>query len=66
MPYITAFFLPRAAGDRPRVVPDGAVNFAFLGQFAETERDTIFTTEYSMRTGMEAVYTLLEDRKSVV
>ena len=53
MPYITAFFLPRAAGDRPRVVPDGAVNFAFLGQFAETERDTIFTTEYSMRTGME-------------
>ena len=56
MPYITAFFLPRAAGDRPRVVPDGAVNFAFLGQFAETERDTIFTTEYSMRTGMEAVY----------
>ena len=53
MPYITAFFMPRAAGDRPDVVPDGAVNFAFLGQFAETPRDTIFTTEYSMRTGME-------------
>lgn len=59
MPYITAFFMPRAAGDRPDVVPKGAVNFAFLGQFAETVRDTIFTTEYSMRTGMEAVYTLL-------
>ncbi|MDO8169516.1 oleate hydratase [Bifidobacterium breve] len=59
MPYITAFFMPRAAGDRPDVVPDGAVNFAFLGQFAETPRDTIFTTEYSMRTGMEAVYMLL-------
>ena len=58
MPYITAFFMPRSAGDRPDVVPDGAVNFAFLGQFAETPRDTIFTTEYSMRTGMEAVYTL--------
>ena len=40
-------------------MPDGSVNFAFLGQFAETPRDTIFTTEYSMRTGMEAVYTLL-------
>ena len=40
------------------VVPEGAVNFAFIGQFAETPRDTIFTTEYSMRTGMEAVYTL--------
>ena len=48
MPYITAFFMPRAAGDRPAVVPEGAVNFAFLGQFAETKRDTIFTTEYSM------------------
>ena len=59
MPYIDAFFMPRSAGDRPDVVPDGAVNFAFLGQFAETPRDTIFTTEYSMRTGMEAVYTLL-------
>ena len=59
MPYIDAFFMPRAAGDRPDVVPEGAVNFAFLGQFAETERDTIFTTEYSIRTGMEAVYTLL-------
>ena len=59
MPYITAFFMPRAKGDRPDVVPEGAVNFAFIGQFAETPRDTIFTTEYSMRTGMEAVYTLL-------
>ena len=59
MPYIDAFFMPRAYGDRPKVVPDGSVNFAFLGQFAETPRDTIFTTEYSMRTGMEAVYTLL-------
>ena len=49
MPYIDAFFMPRAAGDRPDVVPEGAVNFAFLGQFAETERDTIFTTEYSIR-----------------
>ena len=55
MPYITAFFMPRTAGDRPAVVPEGAVNFAFIGQFAETKRDTIFTTEYSMRTGMEAV-----------
>lgn len=65
MPYITAFFMPRAAGDRPDVVPDGAVNFAFLGQFAETVRDTIFTTEYSMRTGMEAVYTLLNIDRGV-
>ena len=42
-----------SSGDRPDIVPQGAVNFAFLGQFAETGRDTIFNTEYSMRTGME-------------
>lgn len=65
MPYITAFFMPRKAGDRPKVVPDGAVNFAFLGQFAETPRDTIFTTEYSVRTAMEAVYTLLNVDRGV-
>ena len=65
MPYIDAFFMPRAFGDRPDIVPKGAVNFAFLGQFAETGRDTIFTTEYSMRTGMEAVYTLLDIDRGV-
>ena len=58
MPYITAFFMPRSAGDRPDVIPDGSINAAFLGQFAETPRDTIFTTEYSVCTAMEAVYGL--------
>lgn len=65
MPYITAFFMPRSKGDRPDIVPSGAINFAFIGQFAETKRDTIFTTEYSMRTGMEAVYTLLNIDRGV-
>ena len=65
MPYINAFFQPRKNVDRPNVVPEGAVNFAFIGQFAETPRDTIFTTEYSMRTGMESVYTLLNVERGV-
>ncbi|MEV0671191.1 oleate hydratase [Mycobacterium sp. NPDC050441] len=65
MPYVTAFFMPRQAGDRPAVVPDGAVNFAFIGQFAETTRDCIFTTEYSVRTGMEAAYQLLGIERGV-
>ena len=65
MPYINAFFQPRKNEDRPHVVPDGAVNFAFLGQFTETPRDTIFTIEYSMRTGMESVYTLLDIDRGV-
>ena len=65
MPYVTAFFMPRKAGDRPAVVPEGAVNFAFIGQFAETSRDCIFTTEYSVRTGMESVYQLLNVERGV-
>ena len=65
MPYITAFFMPREAGDRPDIIPTGSVNFAFLGQFAETKRDTIFTIEYSVRTAMESVYTLLDIDRGV-
>ena len=65
MPYINAFFQPRKKTDRPLVVPEGSVNFAFIGQFAETPRDTIFTTEYSMRTGMESVYTLMNIDRAV-
>ncbi|MGH3804981.1 MAG: oleate hydratase, partial [Pseudonocardiaceae bacterium] len=66
MPYVTSFFMPRQAGDRPDVVPHGAMNFAFIGQFAETPtRDCIFTTEYSVRTAMEAVYQLLDIERGV-
>lgn len=65
MPFITAQFMPRAPGDRPKVVPDGSINLAFLGQFAETPRDTVFTTEYSVRTAMEAVYTLTGVERAV-
>lgn len=65
MPYVTSFFMPRKAGDRPDVVPEGSVNFAFIGQFAETSRDCVFTTEYSVRTPMEAVYQLLDIERGV-
>lgn len=69
MPFITAQFMPRSFGDRPYVVPKNAVNFAFLGQFVETlddpGRDTVFTTEYSGRCAMEAVYVLTGVEKKV-
>ncbi len=65
MPFASAYFQPRQAGDRPAVVPEGCVNFAFIGNFAETPRDTVFTTEYSIRTAMEAVYTLLDVDRGV-
>ncbi|WP_165063770.1 oleate hydratase [Paludisphaera rhizosphaerae] len=59
MPYITSQFLVREAGDRPRVVPEGSVNLAFIGQFCELPEDTVFTVEYSVRAAMTAVYGLL-------
>lgn len=65
MPFASAYFQPREAGDRPDVVPEGSVNFAFIGNFAETPRDTVFTTEYSIRTAMEAVYTLMNVDRGV-
>lgn len=66
MPYITSYFMPRKAGDRPAVVPEDSVNLAFIGNFAESPtRDTVFTTEYSVRTAMEAVYTLLNVDRGV-
>ncbi len=46
-------------------MPTGCVNAAFIGNFAETPRGTVFTTEYSVRTAMEAVYTLLDIDRGV-
>lgn len=65
MPYITSQFMPRVAGDRPDVIPEGSENFAFLGQFAEVPDDCVFTVEYSVRTAMMAVYGLLNLEKKV-
>ena len=65
MPYITAQFMPRAAGDRPRIVPEGCVNLALVGQFVETSNDVVFTVESSVRTGRVAAYTLLGLPKQV-
>ncbi|MFH9824977.1 oleate hydratase [Streptomyces bobili] len=60
MPYITSQFLARRRHDRPKVVPDGSVNLAFIGQFAEVPDDVVFTVEYSVRTAWTAVAQLLD------
>jgi oleate hydratase len=65
MPYITAQFMPRAAGDRPEVVPEGCTNLALVGQFVETRNDVVFTMESSVRTARIAVYSLLGLNKQV-
>ncbi len=65
MPFIDSQFQPRVPGDRPQVVPDGAENFAFLGQFVEVPRDCVFTVEYSVRTAQTAVFSLLGLERAV-
>jgi oleate hydratase len=60
MPFITSQFMPRIKGDRPDVVPVGAKNFAFIGQFCEIPDDVVFTVEYSVRSAQMAVYALLD------
>lgn len=60
MPYITSQFMVRTGKDRPKVVPEGSTNLAFLGQYAEQPDDVVFTVEYSVRCAMTAVYTLLK------
>jgi oleate hydratase len=60
MPYVTSQFLVRHEGDRPRVVPEGSTNLAFIGQFCEIEDDVVFTVEYSVRSAQMAVYKLLK------
>jgi oleate hydratase len=58
MPLITSQFMPRRTGDRPEVVPEGARNFACLGQFCEQKHDVVFTVEHSVRSAMAAVHAL--------
>ncbi|MFQ3237393.1 MAG: oleate hydratase, partial [Paraglaciecola sp.] len=66
MPFIDSLFMPCAKGDRPEVLPEGAVNFAFLGQFAQLPKDCVFTVEYSVRSAQMAVYGLFETNKQVL
>lgn len=65
MPYITAQFMTRAAGDRPHAVPQGCTNLGLIGQFVETRNDIIFTMEASIRTARIGVYKLLNIPKQV-
>lgn len=65
LPFITSYFMPRALGDRPLVNPEGYTNLSFIGNFAEIKDDTVFTTEYSVRTAMTGVYTLLDIDRGV-
>ncbi len=58
MPYVTSQFMPRKVTDRPRGIPEGCTNLAFIGQFVEVDGDAVFTVETSVRTAMDAVWGL--------
>lgn len=60
LPYAGSVFMLRRKGDRPKVVPEGSTNFAFLGQFTEMPDDVVFTVEYSVRSAQTAVFKLLK------
>jgi oleate hydratase len=47
------------------VIPDGSINLAFIGQFAEIPDDVVFTVEYSVRTAQVAVFGLLDVERDV-
>jgi len=51
--------MPRAKGDRPNVIPEGTVNFAFIGQYCEIPDDVVYTIEYSVHSARLAVASLL-------
>ncbi|MCI4679625.1 oleate hydratase [Rhodoblastus acidophilus] len=65
MPYASALFSRRDIKDRPPVIPEGARNFAFLGQFVEIPEDTVFTVEYSVHGAMIAVYETFGVKKEI-
>ena len=66
MPYITSQFMPRRISDRPKVIPEGCVNLAFIGQFVELPGDVVFTVETSVRTAMMAVWGLTGLNKPMI
>ncbi len=66
MPYITSQFMPRKIGDRPKVIPEGCVNLAFMGQFVELPLDVVFTVETSVRTALMAVWGLTGLQKPMI
>jgi oleate hydratase len=66
MPYITSQFMPRKISDGPKVIPDGCVNLAFIGQFVELPLDVVFTVETSVRTALMAVWGLTGLQKPMI
>ncbi|WP_454053675.1 oleate hydratase [Clostridium sp. Marseille-Q7071] len=65
MPFITSQFMPRTKSDRPKVVPKGSTNLAFLGQYCDIPNDVVFTVEYLVRSAQTTVYSLLKLNKDV-
>ncbi|MGN0162300.1 MAG: oleate hydratase [Candidatus Ornithomonoglobus sp.] len=64
MPYATASSLPYADDDKPLIVKDKNINFAFIGQFAKLGGGISYSSEYAVRTAREAAYRLTGTKKT--
>lgn len=64
MPYAAASSLPYADDDKPLIVKDKDVNFAFIGQFAKLGGGISYSSEYAVRTAREAAYRLTGTKKA--
>ncbi|MGZ3798425.1 MAG: oleate hydratase, partial [Pseudobdellovibrionaceae bacterium] len=60
MPFAGSAFLSRERKDRPQVVPERYLNFAFVSQYCELAEEVVFTMEYSVRAAQTAVFQLLQ------
>ncbi|MGM9936230.1 MAG: oleate hydratase, partial [Candidatus Ornithomonoglobus sp.] len=64
MPYAAASSLPYADDDKPLIVKDKNINFAFIGQFAKLGGGISYSSEYAVRTAREAAYRLTGTKKT--
>lgn len=54
-PRITARLLPRAASDRPQIIPENMTNLALIGHFVEIPDEVVATAGYGVKAAQMAV-----------
>lgn len=59
LPRMTAMLLPRAASDRPQIIPEDMKNLALIGQFVEIPSEVVTTMDYGVKGAQMAVRQLM-------
>lgn len=58
-PRMTATLLPRAASDRPQIIPENMTNLALIGHFVEIPDEVVGTAGYGVKAAQIAVRRLM-------